>query len=182
VGTGDLSEVALGWATYNGDHMAMYNVNSDIPKTLVRRVVDYFARNTEGRVAKILFDILDTPVSPELLPPSANGEIEQKTEDVVGPYDLHDYFLYNFAGRGYKPSKIYALAKEAFDGRYDADTVYKWLTVFIRRFITQQFKRSASPEGIKIGSVSLSPRGDFNAPSDMSYQAFLDELESFAKR
>ena len=177
VGTGDLSEVALGWATYNGDHMAMYNVNSDIPKTLVRRVVDYCARNAGGRVAKTLFDILDTPVSPELLPPCENGEIEQKTEDLVGPYDLHDYFLYNFVGRGYKPSQIYALAKEAFAGRFDDNTIYKWLTVFIKRFITQQFKRSASPEGIKVGSVSLSPRGDFNLPSDMSYQAFLDELE-----
>jgi len=177
VGTGDLSEVALGWATYNGDHMAMYNVNSDIPKTLVRCLVDYFARNTKGSVAKILFDILDTPVSPELLPPCENGEIEQKTEDLVGPYDLHDYFLYNFVGRGYKPSEIYALAKEAFEGKFDGETIYKWLSVFIKRFITQQFKRSASPEGIKVGSVSLSPRGDFNAPSDMSYQAFLDELE-----
>ncbi len=177
VGTGDLSEVALGWATYNGDHMAMYNVNSDIPKTLVRCVVDYFARNTLGSVAKILFDILDTPVSPELLPPCENGEIEQKTEDLVGPYDLHDYFLYNFVGRGYKPSQIYVLARKAFMDKFDSDTIYKWLTVFIKRFITQQFKRSASPEGIKVGSVSLSPRGDFNMPSDMSYQAFLDELE-----
>lgn len=178
VGTGDLSEVALGWATYNGDHMAMYNVNSDIPKTLVRYVVSYFAENVGGRVAKILFDILDTPVSPELLPPQENGEIEQKTEDLVGPYDLHDYFLYNFVGRGYKPSQIYKNALEAFNGRFDADTIYKWLTVFIKRFVTQQFKRSASPEGIKIGSVSLSPRGDFNMPSDMSYQSFLDELEA----
>ncbi len=177
VGTGDLSEVALGWATYNGDHMAMYNVNSDIPKTLVRCVVDYFARKVGGRVAEILFDILDTPVSPELLPPCENGEIEQKTEDLVGPYDLHDYFLYNFAGRGYKPSQIYALASKAFSGRFDEDTIYRWLTVFIKRFITQQFKRSASPEGIKVGTVSLSPRGDFNMPSDMSYQTFLDELE-----
>ena len=177
VGTGDLSEVALGWATYNGDHMAMYNVNSDIPKTLVRRIVDYSARNMGGRVAKILFDILDTPVSPELLPPCENGEIEQKTEDLVGPYDLHDYFIYNFVGRGYKPSKIYALAKEAFAGVFDEETIYKWLTVFVKRFVTQQFKRSASPEGIRVGSVSLSPRGDFNMPSDMSYQAFLEELE-----
>ncbi|MBE6674543.1 MAG: NAD(+) synthase [Ruminococcaceae bacterium] len=178
VGTGDLSEVALGWATYNGDHMAMYNVNSDIPKTLVRHVVGYFAKNSGGRVAEILFDILDTPVSPELLPAKENGEIEQKTEDLVGPYDLHDYFLYNFAGRGYKPSQIYKNALEAFEGKFDSDTVYKWLTVFIKRFVTQQFKRSASPEGIKIGSVSLSPRGDFNMPSDMSYQSFLDELEA----
>ena len=177
VGTGDLSEVALGWATYNGDHMAMYNVNSDIPKTLVRRVVDYCARNAEGSVAKILFDILDTPVSPELLPPRENGEIEQKTEDLVGPYELHDYFIYNFVGRGLTPREIYKKAKEAFEGVFDGDTIYKWLTVFIKRFVTQQFKRSASPEGIKVGSVSLSPRGDFCIPSDMSYQAFLDELE-----
>ena len=177
VGTGDLSEVALGWATYNGDHMAMYNVNSDIPKTLVRLLVDYFAKNTEGRVAKILFDILDTPVSPELLPAKENGEIEQKTEDIVGPYELHDYFLYNFAGREQKPSQIYKNAKAAFEGKFDSDTIYKWLCVFIKRFVTQQFKRSASPEGIKVGSVSLSPRGDFNMPSDMSYQAFIDELD-----
>ncbi|MBO5261463.1 MAG: NAD(+) synthase [Clostridia bacterium] len=179
VGTGDLSEVALGWATYNGDHMAMYNVNSDIPKTLVRCLVNYYAKNTRESVAKILFDILDTPVSPELLPANEKGDIEQKTEDLVGPYDLHDYFLYNFVGRGYKLSKIYALAKEAFVNRFDEDTIYKWLVVFIKRFITQQFKRSASPEGIKVGSVSLSPRGDFNLPSDMSYQAFLDELEQY---
>lgn len=178
VGTGDLSESALGWATYNGDHMSMYNVNSDIPKTLVRHVVNYFARNCHKSVAKILLDILDTPVSPELLPAKENGEIEQKTEDLVGPYDLHDYFLYNFVGREYAPSKIYALAKEAFCGKFDEETVYKWLKVFIKRFVTQQFKRSASPEGVKIGSVSLSPRGDFNMPSDMSYQTFLDELES----
>lgn len=177
VGTGDLSEVALGWATYNGDQMSMYNVNSDIPKTLVRCVVDSFARNIGGSVAKILFDILDTPVSPELLPPCENGEIEQKTEDLVGPYDLHDYFLYNFVGRGYKPSQIYYLAKDAFAGKFDGETIYKWLTVFLKRFVTQQFKRSASPEGVKVGSVSLSPRGDFNMPSDMSYQSFLEELE-----
>lgn len=178
VGTGDLSEVALGWATYNGDHMAMYNVNSDIPKTLVRHVVGYFAKEAERSVAEILYDILDTPVSPELLPANENGEIEQKTEDLVGPYELHDYFIYNFAGRGYAPSQIYRLAKEAFSTKFDAEVIYKWLTVFLKRFVTQQFKRSASPEGIKVGSVSLSPRGDFSAPSDMSYQVFLDELET----
>ena len=176
VGTGDLSEVALGWSTYNGDQMAMYNVNNDIPKTLVRRVVDYFARNTEGRVAKILFDILDTPVSPELLPPQENGEIEQKTEDLVGPYELHDYFIYNFVGRNLTPAQIYKNAIKAFDGVYDKDTVYKWLTVFIKRFITQQFKRATAPDGVKIGSVSLGSRGDFVMPTDMSYQAFLDAL------
>ena len=176
VGTGDLSEVALGWSTYNGDQMSMFNVNNDIPKTLVRRVVDYFARNTEGRVAEILFDILDTPVSPELLPPCENGEIEQKTEDLVGPYELHDYFLYNFVGRGLPPSRIYKNGIKAFEGKYDSHTIYKWLTVFIKRFVTQQFKRAASPDGVKVGSVSLSPRGDFNMPSDMSYQALLDEL------
>ena len=177
IGTGDLSEVALGWSTYNGDQMSMFNVNNDIPKTLVRCVVDYFARNTEESVAKILLDILDTPVSPELLPPCKSGEIEQKTEDLVGPYELHDYFLYNFVGRDMPPSKIYKNAKEAFEGKYDDGTIYKWLTIFIKRFITQQFKRSASPEGVKIGSVSLGSRGDFNMPSDMSYQVFLDELE-----
>lgn len=177
VGTGDLSEVALGWATYNGDHMAMYNVNSNIPKTLVRHVVGYFAKNCEEKVSKILLDILDTPVSPELLPAKDNGEIQQKTEDLVGPYDLHDYFLYNFVGYGYTPSQIYKRAKEAFLGIFDEETIYKWLKVFIKRFVTQQFKRSASPEGIMVGTFSLSPRGDFNMPSDMSYETLLAELE-----
>ncbi len=176
VGTGDLSEVALGWSTYNGDHMSMYNVNSALPKTLIRHVVAHFAENAEEKVRNILLDILDTPVSPELLPAKENGEIEQKTEDIVGPYELHDFFIYNFVGRRFAPSKIYRLALYAFDGKYNEETVYKWLTVFIKRFFTQQFKRSCSPDGVRIGSVSLS-REDFKMVSDFSYNAFLSELD-----
>lgn len=177
IGTGDLSEVALGWSTYNGDHMSMYNVNSALPKTLIRHVVAHFAKNAEENVKNILLDILDTPVSPELLPAKENGEIEQKTEDIVGPYELHDFFIYNFVGKKFAPSKIYRLALYSFDGKYDSDTVYKWLTVFIKRFFTQQFKRSCSPDGVRIGSVSLS-REDFKMISDFSYKAFLEELDS----
>ena len=177
VGTGDLSEVALGWSTYNGDHMSMYNVNSSLPKTLIRHVVAFFAENAEKKVKKILTDILDTPVSPELLPAKENGEIEQKTEDIVGPYELHDFFIYNFVGKKFAPSKIYRLALYAFDGKYDGDTVYKWLTVFIKRFFTQQFKRSCSPDGVRIGSVSLS-KSDFDMVSDFSYKSFLEELDN----
>ncbi len=177
VGTGDLSEVALGWSTYNGDHMSMYNVNSALPKTLIRHVVAHFANNADENVKNILFDILDTPVSPELLPAKKNGEIDQKTEDIVGPYELHDFFIYNFAGRKFAPSKIYRLALYAFGDKYDGDTIYKWLTVFIKRFFTQQFKRSCSPDGVRIGSVSLS-REDFKMVSDFSYKTFLEELET----
>ncbi len=177
IGTGDLSEVALGWSTYNGDHMSMYNVNSALPKTLIRHVVEYFANNAEENVKNILADILDTPVSPELLPAKENGEIEQKTEDIVGPYELHDFFIYNFVGKKFAPSKIYRLALYAFDGKYDGDTVYKWLTVFIKRFFTQQFKRACSPDGIRIGSVSLS-KNDFDMVSDFSYKTFLEELDT----
>ena len=176
IGTGDLSEVALGWSTYNGDHMSMYNVNSALPKTLIRHVVAHFAENADEIVKNILLDILDTPVSPELLPAKENGEIEQKTEDIVGPYELHDFFIYNFAGRKFAPSKIYRLALYAFDGKYDEPTVYKWLSLFIKRFFTQQFKRSCSPDGVRIGSVSLS-REDFKMVSDFSYKAFLEELD-----
>ena len=176
IGTGDLSEVALGWSTYNGDHMSMYNVNSALPKTLIRHVVAHFAENAEEKVKNILLDILDTPVSPELLPAKENGEIEQKTEDIVGPYELHDFFIYNFAGRKFAPSKIYRLALYAFDGKYDEPTVYKWLSLFIKRFFTQQFKRSCSPDGVRIGSVSLS-REDFKMVSDFSYKTFLEELD-----
>jgi NAD+ synthase (glutamine-hydrolysing) len=176
IGTGDLSEVALGWSTYNGDHMSMYNVNSALPKTLIRHVVAHFAKNADDAVKRILIDILDTPVSPELLPAKENGEIEQKTEDIVGPYELHDFFIYNFAGKHFAPSKVYRLAKYAFDGKYDGDTIYKWLTVFIRRFFTQQFKRSCSPDGVRIGSVSLS-KNDFDMVSDFSYKTFQTELD-----
>lgn len=176
IGTGDLSEVALGWSTYNGDHMSMYNVNSALPKTLIRHVVEHFAKNHGGEVKEILFDILDTPVSPELLPAKENGEIEQKTEDIVGPYELHDFFIYNFVGKKFAPSKIYRLALYAFNGKYDGEVIYKWLTVFIKRFFTQQFKRSCSPDGVRIGSVSLS-KNDFQMVSDFSYKAYLEELE-----
>ena len=175
IGTGDLSEVALGWSTYNGDLMSMYNVNSALPKTLIRHVVAHFAQSAEENVKNILLDILDTPVSPELLPAKENGEIEQKTEDIVGPYELHDFFIYNFVGKKFSPSKIYRLALYAFGDKYNEDTVYKWLTVFIKRFFTQQFKRSCSPDGVRIGSVSLS-KSDFDMVSDFSYKTFLDEL------
>ena len=177
IGTGDLSEVALGWSTYNGDHMSMYNVNSALPKTLIRHVVAHFAENADENVKNILNDILDTPVSPELLPAKENGEIEQKTEDIVGPYELHDFFIYNFVGKKFAPSKIYRLALYAFGGKYSGETVYKWLTVFIKRFFTQQFKRSCSPDGARIGSVSLS-KNDFQMASDFSYKTFLEELDS----
>ena len=177
IGTGDLSEVALGWSTYNGDHMSMYNVNSALPKTLIRHVVEHFANSVGGKAKEILCDILDTPVSPELLPAKENGEIEQKTEDIVGPYELHDFFIYNFVGRKFAPSKIYRLALYAFNGKYDGETVYKWLTVFIRRFFTQQFKRARSPDGVRIGSVSLS-KNDFSMVSDFSYKTYLEELEA----
>ena len=177
IGTGDLSEVALGWSTYNGDHMSMYNVNAALPKTLIRHVVAHFAQSTEEKVKNILNDILDTPVSPELLPAKENGEIEQKTEDIVGPYELHDFFIYNFVGKKFAPSKIYRLALYAFGDKYNGETVYKWLTVFIKRFFTQQFKRACSPDGVRIGSVSLS-RSDFDMVSDFSYKAFLEELDT----
>ncbi len=177
IGTGDLSELALGWATYNGDHMSMYAINSSIPKTLVRFLVSYEAEKaTDEKIKKTLLDILDTPVSPELLP-AKDGEIAQKTEDLVGPYELHDFFLYHFVRRKATPSKIYAIAKCAFEGVYDEKTIEKWLKTFIRRFFTQQFKRSCMPDGVKVGSVSLSPRGDFVMPSDASFSLWLEELE-----
>ncbi len=176
IGTGDLSEVALGWSTYNGDHMSMYNVNSALPKTLIRKLVEYEAERLDN-CGKTLRDILNTPVSPELLPADTSGKIEQKTEDIVGPYELHDFFIYNFVGRKFTPSKIYRLALYAFDGKYDKDTIYKWLTVFIKRFFTQQFKRSCSPDGVRIGSVSLS-KNDFDMASDFSYKSFIEELDS----
>lgn len=174
VGTGDLSELALGWATYNGDHMSMYSVNSGVPKTLVRYLVNYAAnREVDTETSHILLDILDTPVSPELLPKDKNGEISQKTEDIVGPYELHDFFLYYFVRQGASPEKILYLAMAAFKDDYDEETLKHWLDKFIRRFFTQQFKRSALPDGPKVGTVSLSPRGDWRMPSDASYNSFI---------
>lgn len=174
VGTGDLSELALGWATYNGDHMSMYSVNCSIPKTLVRYLVGYAASSEVDKEASdILLDILDTPVSPELLPKDEKGEIAQKTEDIVGPYELHDFFLYYFIRQGASPEKILFLAKHAFKGDYDSETIEKWFDKFTRRFFTQQFKRSALPDGPKVGTVSLSPRGDWRMPSDASFNSFI---------
>lgn len=170
IGTGDLSELALGWCTYNGDHMSMYGVNASIPKTLVRYLVKYVAqKEVQEEVSTILMDILDTPVSPELLPKDSEGNIAQKTEDIVGPYELHDFFLYNFIRHGSTPERILFLAKHAFKVDYDEAIIKKWLDTFIRRFFTQQFKRSAMPDGPKVGTVSLSPRGDWRMPSDASY-------------
>ncbi len=177
IGTGDLSELALGWATYNGDHMSMYGVNADVPKTLIRHLVKYEAENSENALKAVLFDILDTPVSPELLPADSKGDIAQKTEDLVGPYDLHDFFLYHTVRYGASPQKIFRLATEAFDNTFDKKTIIHWLTVFAKRFFTQQFKRSCLPEGPKVGSVSLSPRGDWQMPSDASYSLWLKEIE-----
>ncbi|MEY8764098.1 MULTISPECIES: NAD(+) synthase [Clostridium] len=171
IGTGDLSELALGWCTYNGDHMSMYGVNCSIPKTLVRYLVKYVAdREASQSVSRILIDVLDTPVSPELLPKDKEGKISQKTEDIVGPYELHDFFLYYFVRLNYSPQKILFLAKQAYEGCYSSQIIEKWLNVFIKRFFTQQFKRSAIPDGPKVGTVSLSPRGDWRMPSDASYK------------
>ena len=177
IGTGDLSELALGWATYNGDHMSMYAVNVSIPKTLVRYLTAYEAQHSEGVLKTVLLDVLDTPVSPELLPPDKNGEIAQKTEDVVGPYELHDFFLYYLVRFGFEPNKIYYLAKKSFAGKYDNATIKKWLTTFVRRFFTQQFKRSCLPDGPKVGSVTLSPRSDWRMPSDACVNLWLENLE-----
>ncbi|WP_369298930.1 NAD(+) synthase [uncultured Neglectibacter sp.] len=176
LGTGDLSELALGWATYNGDHMSMYGVNASIPKTLVRHLVRYEAEHSGDRLRQALEDVLDTPVSPELLPPK-DGEIAQKTEEVVGPYELHDFFLYYMLRFGFRPGKIYRMACRSFQDDYSPETVKHWLTVFYRRFFGQQFKRSCLPDGPKVGSVTLSPRGDFRMPSDASRQIWLDEIE-----
>ncbi len=177
VGTGDLSELALGFATYNGDHMSMYGVNGSIPKTLIRYLIEYFAKNSNNNLEHILMDILNTPVSPELLPPNENGNISQITEDIVGPYELHDFFLYNMVRHNYTPEKIYYLAKKAFNNTYDSKTILKWLEKFYIRFFTQQFKRSCLPDGAKVGSVSLSPRGDFRMPSDTSFNNFLERIK-----
>ncbi|MCR5592711.1 MAG: NAD(+) synthase [Saccharofermentans sp.] len=178
IGTGDLSELALGWATYNGDHMSMYGVNSSIPKTLIRHLVTYESGKAEGELAQVLKDVVDTPVSPELLPPDGNGEISQKTEDLVGPYELHDFFLYYFLRWGFKPSKIFRLANIAFEGKFDSSVIYKWEETFIKRFFNQQFKRSCLPDGPKVGTVTLSPRGDWRMPSDAVAVLWLDDLKS----
>ena len=180
IGTGDMSELALGWATYNGDHMSMYGVNASVPKTLVRHLVKYAADVTPDEQLKaVLYDVLDTPVSPELLPPK-DGNIAQKTEDLVGPYELHDFFLYYMVRFGYEPSKIFRLAEETFEGSYDKATILKWLEIFCRRFFSQQFKRSCLPDGPKVGTVALSPRGDWRMPSDACAAVWLNDLEQIA--
>lgn len=177
IGTGDLSELALGWATYNGDHMSMYGVNAGVPKTLVRHLVSYESSRTDDkRLSEVLEDVLATPVSPELLPPT-EGEISQKTEDIVGPYELHDFFLYYMVRCGFPPKKILRIAEQSFAGRFDRDTIKKWLTVFLKRFFSQQFKRSCLPDGPKVGSVTLSPRGDWRMPSDACVRLWLENLE-----
>ena len=178
VGTGDLSELALGWCTYNGDHMSHYGVNAGVPKSLVKHLISWYAETAENdKVAAALRDILDTPISPELLPAADDGKIAQKTEDVVGPYELHDFFLFHFLRNGFAPAKILKLATIAFDGKYAHAVVRKWLTVFYRRFFSQQFKRSCLPDGVKVGSVCLSPRGDWRMPSDASSEELLRQLE-----
>ena len=177
IGTGDLSELALGWCTYNGDHMSMYAVNCSVPKTLVRHLVRAEARRLGGETAEILESILATEISPELLPPDAAGNIAQKTEDIIGPYELHDFYLYHVVRRGDSPAKVYFLAKRAFAGKYDAATLKKWLVNFYRRFFSQQFKRNCIPDGVKVGSVSLSPRADWRMPSDASAALWLEEAE-----
>lgn len=178
IGTGDLSELALGWATYNGDHMSMYAVNASVPKTLVKYLVSYEAYIKDGVLRNVLLDVLDTPVSPELLPPEKNGEISQKTEDIVGPYELHDFYLYYMLRFGFRPSKIFRMAQIAFDGVYDDETILKWEKIFYRRFFSQQFKRSCLPDGPKVGSVTLSPRGDFRMPSDACADLWLKDLDN----
>lgn len=178
VGTGDLSELALGWCTYNGDHMSMYSVNSGIPKTLIPYIIASIIKsNIFPKASEVLKDIVDTPISPELLPPDENGNISQETEDIVGPYELHDFFLYYILRFGFEPEKVYYLAQLAFDGVYDSQTIKKWLKNFYKRFFTQQFKRSCLPDGVKVGSVGISPRGDLKMPSDASAKIWLDEIE-----
>lgn len=178
IGTGDLSELALGWCTYNGDHMSMYAVNGSVPKTLVKQLVGYVANQTDNvKVAESLRDIVDTPISPELVPTNESGEVQQKTEDIVGPYELHDFFLYYFLRHGFQPSKIYYLAGQAFEGKYTNEEIKKWLYTFVRRFFNNQFKRSCLPEGPKVGMVSLSPRGDWRMPSDADSTNWLTEIE-----
>jgi len=178
IGTGDLSELALGWATYNGDHMSMYGINSSIPKTLVKYLVEWVAKNKIGETScRILLDIINTPISPELIPADDNGDIKQKTEDLVGPYELHDFFIYHTLRFGATPTRIYFLARHAFKDKYDDDTLKKWLRVFYQRFFAQQFKRNCLPDGPKVGSVSFSPRGDWRMSSDTSAAIWLQEIE-----
>ena len=183
IGTGDLSELALGWATYNGDHMSMYGVNASIPKTLIIKLVRHIADNSQDpKVQETLIDIIDTPISPELIPALNDGKIKQKTESLVGPYELHDFFLYYFLRYNFSTNKIYQLACKAFieqkkeTTKYDCKTIKFWLSIFIKRFFSQQFKRSCLPDGPKVGSVSLSPRGDWRMPSDASAHLWLDDL------
>ena len=181
IGTGDLSELALGWATYNGDHMSMYGVNGSVPKTLVKYLVKWVAENDMDEASRMtLLDIVDTPISPELIPADENGNIKQITEDLVGPYELHDFFLYYFLRCGFRPSKIFFLAARTFKDVYDEETIKKWLQTFFRRFFNQQFKRSCLPDGPKVGSISISPRGDWRMPSDASSEMWLREVESLA--
>ena len=177
IGTGDLSELALGWCTYNGDHMSMYAVNASIPKTLIACLVKYVAGTMDADTSATLHDVVDTPISPELVPADEDGNIQQKTEDLVGPYELHDFFLYYFMRHGFRPMKIFLLAQKAFEGRYDDDVIKHWLKTFFRRFFSQQFKRSCLPDGPKVGSISLSPRGDWRMPSDASSELWLRECE-----
>jgi NAD+ synthase (glutamine-hydrolysing) len=178
VGTGDLSELALGWATYNGDHMSMYGLNAGIPKTLIQYLIRYIASLPKSSAERdVLIDIINTPISPELTPADAQGNIAQKTEDLVGPYELHDFFLYYMMRYGFSPAKIMLLAQNAFGARYDKATIKKWLTTFCRRFFAQQFKRSCLPDGPKVGSISLSPRGDWRMPSDASCALWLHECD-----
>jgi len=179
IGTGDLSELALGWATYNGDHMSMYGVNASVPKTLVRHLVKWVAEDIEDESTRtVLHDIVDTPISPELIPADAQDNITQKTEDLVGPYELHDFFLYYTLRWGFRPEKIYFLAREAFGTEYTVDVIKHWLKIFFRRFFAQQFKRSCLPDGPKVGSCSLSPRGDWRMPSDASSSMWLKECDN----
>lgn len=179
IGTGDMSELALGWATYNGDHMSMYGVNCGVPKTLVSHLVRFFGETTKDKeLAECLFDVLDTPVSPELLPPTENGKISQKTEDLVGPYELHDFFLYFMLRCAYSPAKIYRIAKMTFEGIYDNETILKWEKIFYRRFFAQHFKRTCLPDGPKVGSVAISPRGDLRMPTDASAAIWMKQLDA----
>lgn len=181
IGTGDMSELALGWATYNGDHMSMYGVNASVPKTLVRHLVRYYADTCgDQKLSAILLDVLDTPVSPELLPPK-DGRISQKTEDLVGPYELHDFFLYYVLRFGFTPRKIFRLARIAFAGTYEDETILQWLKKFYWRFFSQQFKRSCLPDGPKVGSVAVSPRGDLRMPSDACVRLWQEDLKGLER-
>ena len=178
IGTGDLSELALGWCTYNGDHMSMYGVNSGVPKTLIRKVIETVKDNSEFKGStEILEDILDTPISPELLPPDKSGKIAQKTEDLVGPYVLHDFFLYYVVRYGFSPEKICFLAEIAFKNEFDKETILKWARIFYRRFFSQQFKRSCQPDSVRVGEISLSPKNGFDMPSDALSRIWLDAID-----